>query len=219
MGTPNVLRPTRWRIAAALGLYAALIVLFEFTSLDVAVQDRFFDFSTMQWIVPPHRPVPLAIFYTAPIYMLYFFGGYLLLVLLGVRKCVTWTRREALYVLLCMALVPAVVALGKNLTHVWCPWDLQRYGGAHPHRSLLESISTGDHCRCYPSGHASGGFGLFGLAFAGRRRSVIPGLLAGCAMGGYQMLRGAHFLSHTLASMLAAWIIAESLALAMKPSE
>ena len=65
---------------------------------------------------------------------------------------------------------------------------------------------------CFPAGHASGGFALLGLVAARGTRRWRNGILAlglglGWWMGGYQMLKGAHYLSHTLTTMIVAWLV------------
>jgi len=66
--------------------------------------------------------------------------------------------------------------------------------------------------RCFPAGHASGGYALFSLAGLatsrrGRWIGVSIGLVVGGAMGGYQMLKGAHYLSHTVVTVFVCWIV------------
>ena len=66
--------------------------------------------------------------------------------------------------------------------------------------------------RGFPAGHASGGFALVALAgLAATRRSrriaLAIGLALGTMMGIYQMLKGAHYLSHTLITALFCWIV------------
>jgi membrane-associated PAP2 superfamily phosphatase len=65
---------------------------------------------------------------------------------------------------------------------------------------------------CWPAGHASGGFALVAVAsLALTRRGQVLGTLAGLTvgsiMGVYQMVKGAHYLSDTLVTLLLAWII------------
>lgn len=218
MPTHRNWRAAKTALLLAAFIYALVIALFELAPLDLAIQDRFYDSANHQWLVARDAALPKAIFYTGPKGALIVFGAYLLIVASGRKKSAIWTQRDAICILACMALVPITVAIAKNLTGVCCPWELARYGGEHEHRNLFAAIQAREHCRCYPAGHASGGFGLLGLAFAGRKRSFAPGLAAGWIMGLYQMLRGAHFLSHTLASMFVGLMIASALAWAFKIS-
>lgn len=50
---------------------------------------------------------------------------------------------------------------------------------------------------------------LAGLASTkrGRRLGILIGMAMGGAMGIYQMLKGAHYLSHTLITSLVCWIL------------
>src|SRR6478609_1313028 len=47
-------------------LLAGVIALFEFTNLDLALQDRFFDFATSRWSIDARNPVGRTLFYTGP---------------------------------------------------------------------------------------------------------------------------------------------------------
>jgi membrane-associated PAP2 superfamily phosphatase len=47
-----------------------------------------------------------------------------------------------------------------------------------------------------------------------RARAVYLALAAGWAMGGYKMLIGDHFLSHTIISMLLAWLLVNTVVIA-----
>ena len=111
--------------------------------------------------------------------------------------------------------MPTAIGEAKAYTNVYCPYEITRYGGQVPYLKVLEWQSPDlqfEHCgKCWPAGHASGGFALFALAglFATRRSQWIGlavGMGMGWWMGGYQMLKGAHYLSHTLDTMMIAWI-------------
>jgi len=196
-----------------------IVLLFEITPLDIIVQDWFFDFNSGRWLVDKHAPVPRFFFYNFPKGILIAFGVYLLLNLLGPTVlggyCLL-SRKKALFLLLCLGIVPALMALGKNTTGVYCPSQIIRYGGDHIYAHVLEAIqsaivSTRKGC-CFPAGHASGGFALMSLYFwadsrAKQRLGLMTGLVLGWTMGLYQMFKGAHYLSHTLFTMAAAWLI------------
>jgi membrane-associated PAP2 superfamily phosphatase len=127
----------------------------------------------------------------------------------AVRRRVLWTTIAA------MALGPAVVSTLKLFTGPRCPWDLKTFGGfAEPATALL--VSTGEAGRCFPAGHASGGFSLFALYFAGialgdtrlRRIGLWAGLVAGIGFSMVRMVQGAHFLSHNLWAAAVDWTLA-----------
>lgn len=104
---------------------------------------------------------------------------------------------------LCMIFIPLSVVGFKNITHIDCPYDLDSYGGknttCHIFRSCEQSWSDRKGL-CFPAGHASGGFALIALRLIFQRKKLMTfiGVLVGFMMGIYQMLRGAHFLGHTL---------------------
>lgn len=109
--------------------------------------------------------------------------------------------------LLCVALIPLL----KRASLTSCPWSLAEFGGTAQyvsHWSLGQA--DGGSGGCFPSGHASSAFGFLAGWFALRRRQ--PGaarawlavvLVLGAALGWAQMMRGAHYASHT---MWTAWV-------------
>lgn len=105
------------------------------------------------------------------------------------------------------------VSLLKQASPYHCPWDLLEFGGHAPYVPLLASLPAGVSAgKCFPAGHASGGFVLMALYFvyAGERPRLAQawlwgGLAFGLLMGVGQQLRGAHFLSHTLWSGWVVW--------------
>jgi membrane-associated PAP2 superfamily phosphatase len=200
------------------GLLLVLVfVLFEATPLDLAVQDCFYD-SAHGWVVNRQAPMPRFFFYDAP--KLIF--AVLIAVLLGCLVVPTawfprrpFSRCAAAFLLVCFGLVPGTVGLLKATTGVFFPYQVERYGGKQPYRNVLQSIP---HVPCrargkgFPAGHASGGFALMGLYFAWQRRQarwlgLASGLVLGWTLGLYQMLKGAHYLSHTVVTMVLGWLI------------
>ena len=111
-----------------------------------------------------------------------------------------------------IALGPLLVSLLKGVTGPRCPWDLVEFGGQSPPSAAL-FVRPAQAGRCFPSGHASGGYALFALYFAGaalgaarlRWVGLCLGLAAGTAFGAVRIVQGAHFLSHNLWSAAVAW--------------
>jgi membrane-associated PAP2 superfamily phosphatase len=103
--------------------------------------------------------------------------------------------------LACVALIPLLKA--RSLSS--CPWDLAEFGGAAQYVShWLRGVADGGPGRCFPSGHASAAFAFLSGWFALRvhapraaRWWLLGVLLAGLLFGGAQMMRGAHYPSHT----------------------
>jgi membrane-associated PAP2 superfamily phosphatase len=114
-----------------------------------------------------------------------------------------------------MALGPVLVTLLKDINSRACPWNLKAYGGTADASSLW-FVPRALAGRCFPGGHAAGGFSLFALAFAGealghrglRRAGLVLALAVGTAFSLLRVAQGAHFLSHNL------WSAAIDLALA-----
>ena len=126
-------------------------------------------------------------------------------------------RRERLTLVLLVALSLLAVNLVKNASQTSCPWDLQMFGGTARYVShwSLWLGSDGGSGRCFPGGHASSGFAFLGLCLPwllppqGAHREPVTGLwwlaallLAGLTAGAVQTLRGAHYPSHTLWTLL-----------------
>lgn len=80
-------------------------------------------------------------------------------------------RRSLGYVVLAMALSTGMVVPLKNLTRVHCPWSLTEFGGTETHTPLLgERAPTTRPGKCWPGGHAAGGFSLLAIYFVFRDR-------------------------------------------------
>ncbi len=210
---------TLWATVVALLL---LFTVFELTPVDLWIQDLLFDFPTGTWMIDADAFWPGVFAYTGPKLLLIIFSVGLIVIASGPdrwrRRVLPWTMgRACLWVVIAtVATGPALIALGKSTTNVFCPSQIRRYGGNAPYVLVCQAYPAGDRPakrgRCFPAGHASGGYALMSLAgLVASRRGQKIGLLIGVAlgswMGGYQMLKGAHYLSHTVVTALAMWII------------
>lgn len=119
----------------------------------------------------------------------------------------------------------------KHLTGIQCPWSLTFYGGDSPYHDLIEELpacfkNAACHGRCFPAGHAMGGFYLFVWAavfWRVRHRLALAclwgGLAAGFLLGLIRMIQGAHFLSHIVASCWCAALVAYLIGLMLRTVE
>ena len=125
-------------------------------------------------------------------------------------------RRPLVYLLVASLLSSAVVGLLKRWTDMDCPWDLLRYGGDKVYHGLLMHRPSGmGHGTCFPAGHASAGYGWIALYFfflaarpALRWWGLGFALGVGLVFGVTQQLRGAHFLSHDVWTLMICWLTA-----------
>lgn len=199
-------------LSILLGLLCVVltIVVFEKTSIDLRVQDLFYD-PVRGWAVDARAPLSRLVFYQGPKWVLVVFVA-------GLALCIAapeaWARRlpltpiQAGFVLTCIVVAPITAWFIKRHTGVLYPCYVQRYGGTEPYRTLLESIPRVPgrvRGRGFPAAHCSGAFALMSLYFVmpGPLRWVglALGLVAGWVVGLYQMLKGVHYLSHTIVTM------------------
>jgi membrane-associated PAP2 superfamily phosphatase len=124
-------------------------------------------------------------------------------------------RRTAGFVFLAMAASIAMVGVLKAVTNVDCPWDLVEFGGSRPYVALFaDRPDLLPHAQCFPGAHSSSGFALVCFYFVLRdrsRRAARGALLAAALVWAVfafgQQARGAHFLSHDLASVAIVWLV------------
>ncbi len=126
-----------------------------------------------------------------------------------------WTRPAARLLIAVLASTVCVAWL-KASTHMDCPWDLVGLGGQHPFVPLFghRPAALGTPA-CFPAAHAASGYAWVALYFfflhtapRWRHAGLVAGLLLGGVFGLAQQLRGAHFLSHDVASLAICWTVA-----------
>lgn len=125
-------------------------------------------------------------------------------------------RSPLLYLILSSLVSVILVSLLKVLTNMDCPWNLNQFGGDRPFIGLFEHRPQEMGCgKCFPAGHASAGYDWVSLYFF--FKMIIPkyrwlgllcGIMVGLTFGISQQLRGAHFISHDIATILICWLIA-----------
>lgn len=139
--------------------------------------------------------------------------------LAAAHRASNWTpsRQQAHgRLLLSLTFSLAGVALLKHSLPMDCPWDLQAFGGTQSFTGLFSNWPANRAPNaCFPAGHASIGFAWLGLYFFClqlypklTRPVLMLSLTLGFGLGLVQQLRGAHFISHDIASAAWCWSMA-----------
>lgn len=204
-----------WVSAAALII---AVVFFGVSGTDIWVQNHFYNPVNHTWILDREDPVLSFIFYDGIKRLLIIVNVLILFgLIIGWKKpFLSRYRKGLLIVLLSSIFVPVIVGSLKATTNIPCPKNLEIYGGVYPHTCVWEkypsTFCNQKRIKCWPAGHASGGFALLSLYYLFRKRrtkmiAVWGAMALGWSMGTYKMLIGDHFLSHTVITMIMAWLI------------
>lgn len=224
----------RWHLLVLMALTVISIVALDHSQLDLWISQLFYNQGT--WIIDkPQQPYRF-IFYRLPKILMQLLALYLLTVMvlryrqqaarsiytkakpnlpkLGLnRQLYPLTEAELFYLILSLSLIPLIISGLKDMTHVGCPNHLIPFGGNLPYLSVWDNIHLKTPSKCFPAAHAGTIFSLYAFAYIPRlyhnRIKIIVWVTAlGWIMGGYKMLIGDHFFSHTLVSMWLAWSLA-----------
>ena len=222
-------QPTSFkRLIAPVLFLAGVIVFFGFPFAPGEKVDFWFQsffWNGKNWLIPHDHFLGKILAYDGPKALIILFAVYLLVIILLPKFAPRWmNRRQAIYVFVSMAVVSVTSTQLRAITNMATPLELTNYGGAFPHLLLFQSKPVGYPCHAFPAGHASGGLALISLYWAWfdqpyRKLGLWIGLGLGGLMGLYQIARGEHMLSHTLATLGIAWLLSALLAIAIKPTQ
>lgn len=213
-----MLKSLNKQIAITAILLIAIIALFQFSNLDIFVQNFFYNFDTKNWLLQKEESILRFFLYDGIKVLLIIFAVAILFSLIFLRKkqFIQEYKKGLIIVLLSAIFVPSLIGTLKAVTNTPCPCDIIHFNGTYPDIKVFDSypkdfVQT-SKIKCWPAGHASGGFALMALFFLfktvkNQKRALIGALIVGWSMGTYKMLLGDHFLSHTIITMLLAWLI------------
>ena len=194
------------------------LLFFEGTQTDQQLQKTYYNENTGQWLVNRSDTTLKVIFYKTPKTVVIIFGVCCLVLLLvsPFTSCSPSRKRFLVLVTAALVVIPLLTNICKKLTNVQCPYNLIDYGGKHPYEHTIirshHKSHTQSEGRGFPGGHSTVGFSLMILGFTGQTQCTrLAGftfaVILGWTLGGYQMLKGAHFLSHTIVAAQASWIL------------
>ena len=204
----------------------AVVLWLEIMGGNRLIADYLYAWEGSQWLLKDH-------FVTSTLIHL---GGKYLSMVMWLATFASWWyargrpalaawRRPLFYLWLATLSATLLVSALQSLTAIDCPWDMQGYGGPRPYFGLFDARPPGlRDSGCFPSGHASAGYAWTALYFflacvapAWRRTGLLVGLGLGLVFGVSQQLRGAHFASHDVATLLVCWLTAMTLHLVLRP--
>jgi len=141
-------------------------------------------------------------------------------------------RHKFMLIFLGLALIPLIVGNIKKFTDIYCPNQLDLYSGQYPYFRIFDEKTADfkemrcqksphgeilqgkcNYGQCFPAGHPVTAFALMILFFALKNAFwryfwLFLSITLGWVLGLYQMLKGAHFFSHVLVSMLVCFLVA-----------
>ncbi len=229
-----------WNLGLPLAIGLAIFMIFDLTSLDEAISnwlyypegafpfghDRFFENLTHRWprIIPNWTGeaalIGSVLSFVWPLLKPDRHGGLL-------RRLETWQiapvlrftarhRRDFLFVVIAFAITTAVIHFFKSHTSIYCPVETTLYGGIQEKKEWFENFNLFHEAgagRCWPGGHASGGFTMLALYFVARRHhwryanaTLYAALVLGAIYGTTRIFQGWHFMSHTFWAGVIVWI-------------
>lgn len=230
-----------WNLGIPLVCAAVVFLLFDKTSIDMAFTNLFYDPVTQSFPLDQvhfferltHKWARIIPNWTAEGALIGAFLSFAWPVLnvqkrprLGgfLERCrvapvLRWAaahRRDFLFVVVAFAVCTGVIHFLKSHTSVYCPIETTLYGGKMAHIEWFDNFQlfhdAGDG-RCWPGGHASGGFTMLALYFVGRRYRwryskalMIGALVLGFVYGTTRVLQGWHYMSHTLWAGIFVWV-------------
>ena len=206
------------QIVITILLLVFVMAFFQLTDSDIYIQSFFYNFESKTWLIDKNEPILKFLFYDGLKNLLLLFGLLILLSLIFLRKksLVQEYKKGLIIVLLSAIFVPFMIGSLKAISNTPCPCNIVYFNGTYPDIKVFDSypkdfIQT-SKAKCWPAGHASGGFALMALFFLfktakNQKRALIGALIIAWSMGTYKMLLGDHFLSHTIITMLLAWLI------------
>ncbi len=189
-------------------------VFLEYSGMDLWWVSKFYDYQHHLWLFKHYWLFDNVIhtggqYLIKGITLLWFF---LFASTFFVPRCKSF-RKSLMFFFLSTAIGPILVSLGKSHTHIYTPWDLELFQGSLPYIRLLDHVpSQLPVGHAFPAGHASGGYAFVSLYFLmlhfrlpQRFYGLLFALCLGLVFGLGQQVRGAHFPSHDIFSLVICW--------------
>lgn len=209
------IKAIKLQIIITLMLLMLTLWLFDITNLDMAFQTLFYKSQLHHWVLDKHDIFFKYIFYVGIKYalILLFLSIFIIRLLARHTQVIEDYKKPITILLLSALLIPMIIDILKIVTNIPCPRDLEYFGGTSMYYKLFDFDSRSQkNFACFPAAHAGVGFILLAFVFFFKKKKhqclfFVFALMIGWSMGFYKIAIGHHFLSHTIVSMLIAWLI------------
>ena len=229
-----------WNLGLPLAIGLAIFMIFDLTLLDEAISnwlyypegafpfahDRFFENLTHRWprIIPNWTGeaalIGSVLSFVWPLIKPERDDGLIRrLEALRIAPLLRFTalhRRDFLFVVVAFAITTGMIHFFKSHTSIYCPVETTLYGGIQEKKEWFENFNLFREAgagRCWPGGHASGGFTMLALYFVARRyrwryakATLYAALVLGMIYGTTRIFQGWHFMSHTFWAGVIVWL-------------
>lgn len=210
------------KITAFLFVFS-IFIFGKFHSIDIAIQDLFYDFNKKAWFLDEYQGLLKFVFYDFVRLLFHIF----ILLFLGIcivfrnKPFIKNNEKNILIFFLAMSLTLLIMTILKENTGIPCPLNLSRYKkeGGLPMSALTavwerfpEGLVLPKRPKCWPAGHASIGFVFLSAFFLFNKKkykiaSVAFALIFGWTIGIYKLTFGDHFPSHNVITMILSWLV------------
>ncbi len=166
-------------LIVGLALLALALWFFNQSAIDIELQNYFFNFTEKSWLIDKNEPIKKFIFYKFPKILLGIaIIAFLIVSIFAFKKKNDFLfarRHQFLLIFLGLVFIPLIAGNIKKFTNVYCPNQLEIYGGNYPYVKIFEKYPTDSKQikkgQCFPAGHAITGFSLFIFFFALKKKS------------------------------------------------
>ena len=198
-------------IGSLLGIFLFVALLSQYTDFDLFFSDLFFNPNQNQFLLQGANKSLGIILHDYPKYLSILFAisiwiALVTSVLFKKNFYQNWfTTRDLLFISIASILIPFAIWWSRELSAMHCPRELIIYGGESLYLRILDSIPMNwSNGQCSPSAHASSFIWILSILIVKKMKTqawFFTYLLI-LTLSSVQVLRGAHFVTHIIYSII-----------------
>lgn len=198
------------------------VILFANTNIDIWLEDFFYDQIAKKWIINEQNHLLNFWLYLIPKKIITAIGIIIFIAIMfnyllpQYFKLSQPNKTNLIKILAGIIIIPSLIAFLKSVNNSYCPAQLSLYSGEFPHIPIHsfwpeEFQALSKQGKCFPAAHVVCAFAFFPACLIYRKYQILTlsfTLIYGWIIGFYQMVRGEHLISHTIASMILCYMVA-----------